>query len=102
MLQIKKGDSVIVLKGKDRGRRSKVMRVLPARRRAVVEGVNLVKKRQRPRQSGEKGQIIQVASPLHLSNIALYCEHCGRGVRFGTKLTGEKKIRVCRRCGREL
>jgi len=102
MLGIKKGDSVIVLRGKDRGQRSKVMRVLPGLRRVVVEGVNLVKKRQRPRRSGEKGQTIQVASPLHLSNIALYCEHCGRGVRFGAKFTGKIKIRVCRRCSREL
>lgn len=102
MLGIKKGDNVIVLKGKDRGRRAKVMRVLPEPRRVVVEGVNLAKKRQRPRRAGEKGQTIQVALPLHLSNVALYCEACGRGVRFGTKLAGEKKIRFCRRCGRGL
>ena len=101
-LRIKKGDTAIILKGKDRGKRAKVVKVWPRQERLLLEGVNLQKRHRRPRRAGEKGQIITVAAPLHISNVALYCSRCGRGVRFGVKVADGKKYRVCRRCGNEL
>lgn len=100
----------MVLKGKNRGRKAKVARAFPprpdrnggGRGKVLVEGVNLMKKHQRPRRQGEKGQVIQLAAPISIGNVALFCEHCGRGVRFGVKIIEGKKTRVCRRCGREL
>lgn len=99
---IKKGDQVIVISGKDRGKQAIVTRVLPARERLIVEGVNLKKRRERPKKQGTKGQIIAIAAPLHQSNVMLYCANCHQGVRHGVKWEGQKKIRICRSCGRAI
>lgn len=101
-MKIKKGDKVIVLSGKSRDARGKVARALPASGRLVVEGVNLAKRRQRPRKQGEKGQVVEVAMPLAVSNVALYCDQCGRGARVGYRLTAGKKSRICKRCSKEI
>lgn len=98
-LRIKRGDTVVVLAGKDRGKKGKVLRVLVDRNRAIVEGVNLVKKSVRRRTEAEPGGIKEVPGSIHLSNLALFCSHCNRGVRFGTKMINNKeKVRVCKRC----
>jgi len=101
-MKIKKGDNVIVIAGKDRGKQGKVLRVLHATEQAIIEGVNLKKKHQKPRRQGEKGQVIDISHPIHLSNILLYCPSCRRGVRIGAKITGKKKVRVCKKCGKEI
>ena len=101
-MKIKKGDNVIVIAGKDRGKQSKVLRIFRDTDKALVEGVNLRKKHQKPRKQGEKGQMIDLPHPIHLSNILLYCSSCGRGVRIGAKITAKKKIRVCKKCGKEI
>lgn len=101
-MKIKKGDNVIVIAGKDRGKQAKVLRVFRDSDKVLVEGVNVRKKHQRPRREGEKGQMIDMPHPLHLSNVLLYCASCGQGVRVGAKLSGDKKIRVCKKCGREI
>lgn len=98
-IKIKKGDHVVILAGKNRGAKGKVLKVLPWEGRVVVEGVNLLKKRERSRQQGQKGQMIAMASPVNVSNVALFCGSCGRGVRLGSKLVGDKKTRICKRCG---
>ncbi len=96
---IKKGDQVAVIAGKDRGKTGKVLRVLRSENRVIVEGLNLRSRRVRPRRSGEKGQTVSKPNPIHLSNVALWCAKCKRGVRLGTKIAGQKKTRICRRCG---
>lgn len=101
-MKIKKNDNVIVIAGKDRGKQSKVLRLFRDTDKALVEGVNLRKKRQKPRKQGEKGQMIDLPHPIHLSNILLYCGSCGRGVRVGAKIMAGKKIRVCKKCGKEI
>ena len=100
--KLKKGDLVIVLAGKNRGAKGKVMRVLPTAGRVVVEGVNIRKRRQRAKREGQKGQAVEVALPIDLSNIALWCAECQRGSRIKVKVVAGKKLRLCHRCGKEL
>jgi large subunit ribosomal protein L24 len=101
-MKIKKGDNVIVLTGKSRGLKGKVARAMPASDRVVVEGANIAKRRQRPRKQGEKGQVLERAMPLSVSNVALFCSHCDKGVRVGYKVTSGSKVRICRACKREI
>lgn len=76
---IKKGDNVIIIAGKDKGKKSKILRVLGDR--VIVEGVGEVSKRRRPRKAGEKGQTIKLSTPVHASNVAIFCATCKKGVR---------------------
>ena len=100
---IKKGDNVMVISGKDRGKSGKVINVFPKRNKIIVENVNLKKKHIRPRKQGEKGQVINVASPLDASNAMLICKNCGKKTRIGKKILGDKsKVKVCKKCQGEL
>ncbi len=101
-MRIKKGDLVMISTGKNAGLKAKVIRALPAVSKVVVEGANMRKRRSRPRKSGEKGQVLELPTPLHVSNVNLYCNKCGRGVRIGMSGLGAKKIRVCKTCGTNL
>jgi len=102
-LRIRKDDMVIVIAGKDKGKKGKVLKVLPSKNRAVVEGVNLVKKHLRRRSEEEKGGIFQIPAPIHLSNLMLFCRSCNRGVRFKTQVLKDgTKVRICKRCGAQL
>lgn len=98
-MRIKKGDNVKILAGKDRGKTGKVLRVDQASGRIAVEGLNVWKKHARPRREGEKGEIVSVTRPLQASNVALVCPSCHEATRVGAKLEGEKKSRVCKKCG---
>lgn len=98
-LRIKKNDTVMVLTGKDRGKRGKVLSVFPEKQRVIVEGVNLVKRHTRPNQQNQQGGIVSREAPLHISNVNLYCHRCQRGVRFGSRILEDgSKIRYCRKC----
>ncbi|HIE36083.1 MAG TPA: 50S ribosomal protein L24 [Candidatus Omnitrophica bacterium] len=98
-LRIKRGDKVVILAGKDKGKTGKVLKVFPKEMRAIVEGVNLVKKHIRRRGENEPGGIKEIPAPLHISNLALFCSNCNRGVRFGIRILEDKsKIRVCKKC----
>lgn len=106
-MNIKKNDNVIVIAGKDRGKQGKVLRLFRGTDKILIEGLNLRKKHQKPRKQGEKGQMTDIPHPMHISNVLLYCPSCGKGVRLGAKVsssgrTGKKKIRVCKKCGKEL
>lgn len=101
-MNLKKNDNVIVIAGKDKGKKGKVAKVFPTRGTLIVEGLNLRKKRQRPRKQGEKGQTLEMAHPLQVSNVQMFCQSCGKGVRLGSKVNGKKKVRVCRSCGKEV
>lgn len=101
-IYIKKGDAVIVRVGKNRGKRGTVARVLPSRGTLVVNGVNVYKKHVRPKRQGEKGQLVELPRPLRISNVALFCTRCDRGVRVGSKIERGKKTRICRRCSQAI
>ena len=103
MAHVKRGDTVGVIAGKERGKRGKVLRVLVDRSRVLVEKVNMIKKHQRPTQKVRQGGIIERKGTLALSNVLLICSRCDRPVRSGMKiLTDGRKIRVCKRCGESI
>lgn len=97
-MKIKKGDKVSMIKGKDRGKSAKVLKVMPKDGRIVVDGLNLSKKSIRPKKQGEKGQIIEAPSAVKVENVLLVCPSCGKKVRVGYAGEGEKKVRVCKKC----
>lgn len=105
-MKIKKGDKVQMLTGKDKGKTGKVLQVLSGEKKAVVEGLNLILKNQRPKKQGEKGQRIQFPSPVDLGKVALICPRCGRATRVGYQTTGEHdqkiKARVCKKCKEQI
>jgi len=101
-MKIRKGDTVLIISGKDRGKRGKVLEVLPKENRLLVEGVNLRKKHQRPKKSGEKGQIVTMPSFISISNVKLICSKCGKATRVGYKIEKEVKVRICKKCGQEI
>ena len=98
-MKIKKDDKVVVLSGKDKGKQGKVLIADPKGGKVVVEGVNVATKHQKPRKQGEEGGIIKVSTPIYVSKLALYCPDCKKGVRVKKSLNGDKKIRVCAKCG---
>ena len=100
MAHVRRGDTVVVVAGKDRGKRGKVLRVVPGKGRVVVEKINMIKKHQRPTQKLRQGGIIEREAPLSLSNVLLVCARCDKPSRSGVKVLGDgRKVRVCRRCG---
>jgi large subunit ribosomal protein L24 len=99
---IKKNDSVVVVSGKDRGSRGKVLFVDTKRDRVVVEGVNKKKKFLKPSNENPKGGVISIEYPIHLSNVMAFCEKCKKAVRLGVNISGEKKTRVCKKCNKTL
>ncbi len=101
-MYIKKGKTVTIIAGKDKGKKGKVARVLRDSNRVVIEGLNLMKRRIRPRKSGEKGQVVEVANPLNLSNVMIFCDKCNKGVRTKATFKKDKKINVCVKCEKEL
>ena len=101
-MKIKKGDTIIVISGKDKGKKGKILQVFPKDNRIVVEGINLRKKHVRPRRQGEKGQTVEMPSPFQVSNIKIICTKCKKPTRIGYKLQENgKKYRVCKKCGQE-
>ncbi|MDP1629161.1 MAG: 50S ribosomal protein L24 [bacterium] len=101
-MKIKKGDQVKIVSGKDNGKAGKVVKVIPKSERAIVEGLNLVKKHVRPRRAGEKGQIIEVPRSIHISSVMFVCSKCGKPTRIGYMIREGKKYRICKRCRNEI
>ena len=101
-VHIKVDDTVIVLSGNDKGKTGKVIAVSPEEGKAIVEGVNVQKKHVKPRKQGEAGGILDVEGALYASKLALYCPNCDKAVRVGYKTEGDKKVRVCKKCGKEI
>jgi len=97
--RVKKNDTVMIITGKERGKIGKVLRVLPAENRVVVERLNLVKRHLKPRGPQSPGGILEKEAPLHLSNVMPMCERCNAPVRVGHRiLENGSKARICRRC----
>ncbi len=101
-MKILKGDTVIVIRGKDRGKEAKVVQSFPRDQRVILDGLNLRKRHQRPRRSGEKGQILEIAAPLAVSNVKLRCPKCGQAARVGYLIHDRARIRVCKKCNQEI
>ena len=96
--KIRKNDTVQVLAGKDKGKRGSVVSVNLKKETVIVSGVNIVKKAMKKRSEQDQGGIAEIEAPLNISNIAIVCKKCGP-VKIGYKIDGDKKVRVCRKCG---
>jgi large subunit ribosomal protein L24 len=100
---VRRGDTVGVIAGRERGKRGKVLRVLQDKGRVLIEKVNMIKKHQRPTQKLRQGGIIEREGSVHLSNVLLVCSRCDRPVRTGIKILADKrKQRVCKKCGESI
>ena len=100
-LHVKTDDTVLVISGKDRGKKGKVMQVSPKERKVIVEGINKVKKHVKPRKMGEPGGINEAEAALYADKVQLICPKCGRPTRVGHRIEDGKKVRVCKHadCG---
>ena len=101
-MNIKKNDTVIVLSGKDKGVKGKVLVAMPADNKVIVEKVNVATCHTKPRKQGDVGGIVKKETPIRACKVALFCDKCGKGVRVHHKIDGDKKIRVCAKCGTEI
>ena len=97
---VRKNDNVVVVTGKNRGKRGRVLKVLPGPNRLVIEGVNLIKRHTKPNpQRNIKGGVVERESSLHASNVQIVCPDCGARTRIGHQVLGDgRKVRVCRKC----
>jgi large subunit ribosomal protein L24 len=98
-MKIKKNDNVLVISGKDRGRKGKVTKVLTKQGRILVEGLNIQKKHRRPKRQGQKGEVLEIPAPMPISKVKIVCPKCTKPARVGYKISGESKYRVCKKCG---
>ena len=98
-MKIKKGDTVLIISGKDKGRKGNVLQVFQKEARVLIAEVNLRKKHQKPKKAKEKGQIVQIPGPIAISNVKLICSKCKKAVRIGYKTADNKKYRICKKCG---
>jgi large subunit ribosomal protein L24 len=98
--KIRKNDMVMVVKGRERGKTGKVMRVLPDHGRVVIERLNIVKRHSKPRGAASPGGIVEKEAPLQIANVMFFCERCNAPVRLGVKIAQDgERSRICRRCG---
>ncbi len=102
-MKIKTGDKVKVISGKDKGKIGKVLKAIPKEGKVVVQGVNIVKKAQRPTQKNPQGGFMEFEAPIYVSKVMLICPHCGKPTRVGYKFIEKngrrKKVRYCKKCG---
>ncbi len=101
-VHVKKDDTVIVISGDDKGKKGKVLEVSPKEGKVIVEGINIVTKHAKARRQGETGGIVKVEGAMYADKVQLYCDKCGKGVRVKNVIDGDKKVRVCAKCGAKL
>ena len=97
-MKLNKGDSVKILSGKDRGRTGVVLKAYPDDDRIQIDGLNVFKKRSKPRKQGEKGQVVAVSRPLAASKVMIICPNCKSPTRMGGRMEGTHKVRYCKKC----
>lgn len=97
-MNLKKGDNVQVISGKDKGKSGQVLRIDSLANKVLVKDVNVFKKRQRPKKQGQKGEVVNLARPLSASNVMLICKNCKKPSRVGYRAEGDAKVRYCKRC----
>ena len=97
---VRKNDNVVIITGKDRGKRGRVLKVLPANNRVIVEGVNIIKRHTKPNPGKQiKGGVVEREAPLHASNVQIVCPECGKPTRIGKRILDDgRKVRICRKC----
>jgi len=96
--KIKKNDEVVLLSGKDKGKRGKITRILPKPQKVVVGGLNLYKRHLKRKSEKEQSQIVTIEKPLNRAKVMVVCPHCNRPARIGFSVENEKKVRVCKKC----
>jgi large subunit ribosomal protein L24 len=101
-MNIKKGDQVKVISGKDRGKSGKVLRCMPGENKIVVDGINIVKRHKKSNRRGQKGERIMLPIAINASNVQLICPQCGKASRLGWKTIDKGKVRFCKKCGKEI
>ena len=101
-LHVKKGDTAVVLSGKEKGKSGKIISVNPKKGQVVIEGVNMLTTHVKPRRQGETGGIVDAEGAIYASKVALFCPKCQKGVRVKMLLDGDKKVRTCAKCGEKL
>lgn len=101
-LNVKKDDTVVVISGKDKGKKGKVLGTVPSERKVVVEGCNMVTCHIKPRRQGEEGGIMKREAAIYASKVQVVCPKCNKGTRVAMEIKGDKKVRVCKHCGAEL
>ena len=101
-MRIKKGDTVQVLAGNDKGKTGEVLEVIPKDSKVVVKGVNVRKKHIKPRKQGEEGGIIPVECAINISKVNVVCPKCGKSTRIEYKIEDNKKVRICKKCGAKI
>lgn len=100
MFKIRQGDTVQVIKGRDSDKKGRVLKIFPKQNKALVEGINLVKKHKRKTTQEQQRGIVSIEAPLNLSNLMLLCKHCNKPTRVGFKfLSDATKVRFCKACG---
>jgi large subunit ribosomal protein L24 len=97
---IRRNDNVVVITGKDRGKRGRVLKVVPDKNRLIVEGVNFIKRHTKANPQRQiKGGVVEREAPVHASNVQLVCPECGKPTRLGRRILGDgRKVRICRKC----
>lgn len=101
-MKIKKGDTVEVLSGNDKGKTGEVLEVIPKLQKVIVKGVNIRKKHVKPKKQGEEGGIISVECSIHSSKVNVVCPKCNKATRIGIQKEGKEKIRICKKCGSKI
>ena len=101
-MNVKKGDTAVVLSGKDKGKQGKVLGTVPSESKVVVEGINMVTCHVKPRKQGEEGGIVKREAAIYASKVQVVCPKCDKGTRVAFKIADGKKTRVCKHCGAEL
>jgi large subunit ribosomal protein L24 len=97
-MKIKKGDTVKILIGKDKGKTGVVTKVFPRLNKILVEGINVYKKHIKPKRAGQKGEIVNVSRPFYASKAMIVCKNCNKPTRVGYRIEGSKKYRYCKKC----
>ena len=100
-LHVKTGDTVMIMTGRDRGNKGKVLEVSRDERKVIVEGQNIVTKHVKPRRQGEAGGLVKAEAPLYACKVMPVCPKCGKATRGGHAVNEGKKVRVCKKCGAE-
>ena len=101
-MKIHQGDTILMIKGKEKGKKSKVLRGFPSKGLILVEGVNIKKIHKKPKKEGEKGQVVEVPAPFNVSKVKLVCPKCNKPTRVGYKTDSKKKKRICNKCKAEI
>ncbi len=101
-MKLKKGDQILIIKGKDKNKKAKILRGFPRKEMILAEGINIKKVHKKAKKEGEKGQVVEIAFPFPSSKAKLICPKCGKPARIGYLIQEGKKQRVCKKCTAEL